>query len=461
MIQLPEGLESIGKYAFWGCHNLTSLTIPSTVKRIPHVIAEDCDDLTTVVLPREIEEIADGAFGDALSTVYCYKNTYGHTWAKDNALMIKLIDEDTFDGLVRFSGPDEDRIENRVFEVGQQYPFMTGVSVGVLPSDADYTFVCESSNPSIARVDGNTVTFLNPGKVTLTISIAERPDVTPLKRNLEVYLPVTDFTVPSVVLTHIDAWADNNPSIIRAENIVPAQHANPYFSWESASSSGSWRHNTDRGISFWPEDRVCAIRANVISYSGVSRPILFITYDQVEDIAADAPDRALSVGEIWEPRVIVTIDGAQYENVPSLYTLKSSNTSVASITDDNRIQAIAPGTATIIVTSQADAKKVQFSITVIKPVILILPDSVSSVEEEAFAGIAASQIILPEGCRSIGPRAFADCTQLTSITIPASVTEIADDAFDGCSGVTIVTSQGSAADTAFSNKSGFTVLCKP
>ena len=45
---------------------------------------------------------------------------------------------------------------------------------------------------------------------------------------------------------------------------------------------------------------------------------------------------------------------------------------------------------------------------------------------------------IPEGCTSIGPEAFADCSGLTSIEIPSSVTGIGDEAFYGCSGLTSI-----------------------
>ena len=41
--------------------------------------------------------------------------------------------------------------------------------------------------------------------------------------------------------------------------------------------------------------------------------------------------------------------------------------------------------------------------------------------------------------KSIGYRAFADCSGLTSVTIPNSVTSIGNSAFYGCSGLTSIT----------------------
>lgn len=68
---------------------------------------------------------------------------------------------------------------------------------------------------------------------------------------------------------------------------------------------------------------------------------------------------------------------------------------------------------------------------------LELPENVSVIEEEAFAGISAAIVILPESCREIQSRAFADNSSLEYVYIPATVTSIASDAFEGCPEVII------------------------
>jgi hypothetical protein len=89
-----------------------------------------------------------------------------------------------------------------------------------------------------------------------------------------------------------------------------------------------------------------------------------------------------------------------------------------------------------------------------------IPDSVISVENEAFYGCTSLPIIdniryadtylveviaklqtsytIQEGTRIIGLHAFEGCTSLTSIEIPNSVINIENEAFDGCTSLTSV-----------------------
>ena len=69
---------------------------------------------------------------------------------------------------------------------------------------------------------------------------------------------------------------------------------------------------------------------------------------------------------------------------------------------------------------------------------LILPAFLNEIGEEAFAGIAVRMVVVPDGCTSIGSRAFANCPNLVRIVVPAGI-YIADDAFEGSPKVTVVT----------------------
>lgn len=61
---------------------------------------------------------------------------------------------------------------------------------------------------------------------------------------------------------------------------------------------------------------------------------------------------------------------------------------------------------------------------------LKLPDGLTRIEEGAFQGGAFQTVYIPDGCTSIGSKAFADCPNLRYVSYAAG-TEIAEDAFEG------------------------------
>lgn len=81
--------------------------------------------------------------------------------------------------------------------------------------------------------------------------------------------------------------------------------------------------------------------------------------------------------------------------------------------------------------------------------ILTLPNGITEVEEEAFAGdTSLREVVLPESVTRIGAEAFAGCTGLQWITVPGSAETLGEDWLSGCAGdVLIRTEAGSAACT--------------
>ena len=119
---------------------------------------------------------------------------------------------------------------------------------------------------------------------------------------------------------------------------------------------------------------------------------------------------------------------------------------------------------------------------------LDLPSNLIELQEGAFAGDSSAihsmvldggedELILPEGLRSIGAKAFENNVWITKVTIPSTVTSIGADAFSGCSSYMagdwkyhggikeIVFSSGSKLETigdgAFSGINGITEVELP
>ncbi len=67
-----------------------------------------------------------------------------------------------------------------------------------------------------------------------------------------------------------------------------------------------------------------------------------------------------------------------------------------------------------------------------------IPESVTTISAYAFASCKKlTSVTLPSGLTTIKAAAFSDCTKLTSITIPSSVTTMGTRAFEDCTGLTI------------------------
>jgi len=77
---------------------------------------------------------------------------------------------------------------------------------------------------------------------------------------------------------------------------------------------------------------------------------------------------------------------------------------------------------------------------------VILPDSISSIEESAFEGCNNLDELTLGNLNTIGVNAFSGCVSLTSVTIPNTLSSVADGAFYGCSSLSSV-SLGSSVGT--------------
>ena len=96
---------------------------------------------------------------------------------------------------------------------------------------------------------------------------------------------------------------------------------------------------------------------------------------------------------------------------------------------------------------------------------LTIPSSVTSIGEYAFYGCSGlTSLTIPSSVTSIGESAFYGCSGLTSLTIPSNVTSIGESAFYGCSGLTSLTIPSnvtSIGESAFYGCSGLTSFTIP
>ena len=189
---IPDGVEKIGKKAFYGCRYIESLTIPVSVAEIEASALGNCYDIRAVYYlgtREQWKEVVIGAdnYMFALVNVGCADDTRcDHVWGEwvvvDAATTEKeglerrvcslcnIEETRAIHKLVRASAIELSESEKTVF-VGDTFT----ITATVKPDNAwNRTVTWSSSDPSIATVDENgTVTAIAEGEAIITAESAD------------------------------------------------------------------------------------------------------------------------------------------------------------------------------------------------------------------------------------------------------------------------------------------------
>ena len=97
-INFPEGITSIGNYAFNGCTNLALTSLPNGITSIGNSVFYNCSSLTSLRIGSKIQTIANNAFSGCTKLTTIYINLpratveamggYSSKWGATNATII-------------------------------------------------------------------------------------------------------------------------------------------------------------------------------------------------------------------------------------------------------------------------------------------------------------------------------------------------------------------------------------
>lgn len=135
----------------------------------------------------------------------------------------------------------------------------------------------------------------------------------------------------------------------------------------------------------------------------------------------------LRVGETQQLTALLTPEPSEAYPL----TWESADAEIVRVDAQGRLLAVHPGVTQVIVRLDA-TRTAACDVLVMAEELLVLPEELTAIGAEAFAGAAIQGAELPDGVKTIGARAFADNAELLHVNIPAGVEEIAADAFDGC-----------------------------
>lgn len=409
-----------------------SITFPEGLTTIPANICTS-EPLHYIIVPRNVISINDGAFGESLTTVYGYSGTEAEDYASRNG--IDFIDLDSFDEDDATITPKQQMVILHAGETADLNELLYIDPVLGIPYDLSAT----SSDTAVVTVSGSTITAAAGGSARVSVWVTGH-EITETWLYVTVYNEVTDFDVPEG-----DQYIDmRNGKQFEVTNISP-DNADPNFVWTDSAGNN---HGTGSSVTVYLGSKVTRI-ITVTSHNGISKTFKAIGYDKLGAITLTANSTMLE-GEYQEPTVKVKVDSTTRTNPAGLYSLTSSDDTIVTVTADGKIRATGEGTATITAQHIQDmdgSMNKTVTITVTKPTTMILPTALKTIEENAFDGIAAQRVIIPEGVTAIGDEAFANSSNLLMIVIPDSVKTFGQNIFAGSPQVTIYCPSGADAET--------------
>ena len=392
-VEMQEGPAEIGAAAFHSCSQLKNIIIPEGVNKIGDYAFNYCSNLSMVTLPESLESIGSDAFYHADRILfYLRENSYSEEWAKSNQYKYQYID-------------DQAESKPWVYEILEDG---TAQILGYKLSAAELVIPAEVDGYTVSSVGDNAFEYHSE---LSSVTISE--GITSIGKSAFPY-SIKSIKIPNS-MTELD-WASDKGKIVFSPD-------HPVFE----NVDGVLFNKVYKELLFYPKSR---IETSYIVPKGtlIINDSAFSGAEALESITL--PDGLLSLESypfyscnnletINIPDSLIKIYANPFWGLPNLKDIKiSSNHPVFEMIDGVLIDKVQHRLVTYPMSLKASSYTV--------------PDGIRSIGTGAFYRCSLSEVILPESLTTIGGAAFRDSPNLESINIPGSVNKIGDNAFADC-----------------------------
>ena len=455
---IPNGVVSIGDYAFEGCKGLSDITIPDSVTSIGYYAFEDCSGLKNITIPKNVTSIGEYAFslsGEGFSIIInattppAPLDIYNPYFiSNDFALLSIIVPSASIDTYKSAAGWSEyvDKI------VGDGYTYKVtfdscnsdtpaspasievtspATTVGTLPSEpVKEGYIFDGWN---TKSDGTGTAFSADTTVSGDITV------------YAVWIGVNELFVYNIKNSVVTITGLTSLGKSQTELVIPDKiEGYPVTGigvGAQTSTDGAFYNCTNLVSVTIPSGVTTIGGAAFYGCTGLTRVSI---PDSVTVIDWRAFQRCTNLTDITIPDGVTTIGYYAFSDCTKLssMTIPASVTSVGkgafycdfSVVDGNTNYSCSDG----ILFNKNKTKLVSCPLG--KKGNYVIPNTVTIVGEDAFTECAGlTSITIPENVVSIGNYAFYKCTGLTTVNYNAVNCTLSDEAyapFYGCSSLT-------------------------